>query len=433
MASSVHEVICMRWQSLETLHVPQFQQSAGTQLHFELGDSGDGVEVPETASDETRWILSWCISQEEPSQLQLTETHVQGHRGSFKRTIAFGSHLFPKASYHIEKGLIVLTADGSLHSLIPRDQGTHLSLLDELVTSTVDVRHDIERLGTPTTLNAFDFDMVETQRYVCIGGKTGSLLLVPPSCFDNDSTAKPFELQHSPSGYRAFFSKGAPSAITWAGCLGAFAPGLLCVLHADCSLRFWSVSKRQRLLVETLLQQSGQQGVVVPKAVGSMCSQNGHLRLVVHLEPKFGAQHQPQTVAVSMNLQIPQEGSIQAVNMRERMLEHDSLRFQTVLTHTRPSDPHSANTWLLSGSPSLHAITSSVSGQPHEEVCRTVLIEKQGVVTGQAHQPLQVGLSQHFTSSCRIAWAGTFSQAVCWFMGSHSCHTAAVSREQHIR
>lgn len=388
MTVPVHEVACLRWRLVETLHVPQ--QSTETELQFELANEGGGVSIPGTLPDSAQCILSWAISQHEPSQLQLTETHVHGQRSGCKRTVSFGSKLFPRAAYHPAKGLIVLTADGTLHSLLPRDQNSLLSLLDGLVTSSIDVKRHIDRLGIPTTLDAVSTTDAQDEGFFCIGGQTGAVLVVPPSCFDTESAAKPYELHHNPSGYRALFSKSTTSAVAWTNSLQPFASGLLCVLHADYSLRIWNVSKRRRLLVESLLQQSGQKELILPTAVGSVCNHQGHLRLVVHLEPKAGLHYVPQTIAVSMDIQIPQEGSIQIVNMRERMLEHDNLRFKTVLTHTHTSDAHPAQTWLLSITPSLHAITSSVSGQPHEESCRTVLIEKQGVDTGQRHQPLQV-------------------------------------------
>ena len=401
MGVPMHEVACLRWRLVETLQVPQ--QSTETELQFELANEGGGVAIPETALKSSHCILSWAILQQEPSQLQLTETHVHGQRSSCKRTISFGNKLFPQAAYHSITGMVVLTSDGSLHSLLQRDQSNHLSLLDGLVISSIDVKRHVDRLGTPKTLDAINATGNQNEGFFCIGGQTGAVLVVPLSCFDTESSASPYELHHNPSGYRALFSKSTTSAVTWTGSLQPFAPGLLCVLHADCSLRIWNVSKRQRVLVENLLQQSGQKGLMLPTAVGSVCNHEGHLRLVVHLEPKAGVQYQSQTIAVSMDIQIPQEGSLQIVNMRERMLEHDNLQFKTVLTHTHTLDAHSAQTWLLSSTPSLHAIASSVSGQPHEESCRTVLIEKQGVDTGQRHQPLQVRQMKFETASCMPA------------------------------
>ena len=388
MVAFVNEIACVHWRSVETLHVPL--QTTGTELNFELEDTGGGAVISGTASATADYILSWTITQSEPTKLHLTETHVEGHRSSCKRTVIFSSTLLPKAPFHSKHGLIVLTADGRLHSLLPRDQSGHQSLLEGLTISTVEVTRDLERLGAPTTLDVIKASKDQTEDFVCIGGQTGSLLVVPPGCLDGQTVIKPYELAHSSSGYRAFFSKSTSSAVTWTGSLEPFAPGLLCVLHEDCSLRFWNVSKRQRLLVENLLQQSGQKGLLVPTAVGSACHAQGHLRLVVHLKPKSGAHCQPQTVAVSMDIQIPQEGSLQVVNVRERMLEHSSLHFQSVLMHTGSSDAHPAQTWLLSSSPSLHSITSTVSVEPHAELCRATLIEKQGVDTGETHQPLQV-------------------------------------------
>lgn len=387
MVAFANEIVCVHWRSLETLHVPQ--QSPRREARFELADSGGGAVISGSASGTADYVLSWTITQSEPAKLHLTETHVEG-RGSCKKTVSFSSTLLTKASYHSQHGLVVLTADGSLHSLLPRDQSSHQSLLEGLTVSSIDLNGDIDRLGMPTTLDVLKASRNQTEDFICIGGQTGSLLVVPPSCLHGQTAIKPYELAHSPSGYRAFFSKSTTSAVTWAGSLEPFAPGLLCVLHEDCSLRFWNVNKRQRLLAENLLQQSGQKGLLVPTAVGSICHAQGHLRLVVHLEPKSGAQCQPQTVAVSMDIQILQEGSLQVVNMRERMLEHSNLRFQTVLMHTGSADVYPAQTWLLSGSSSLHSITSTVSGEPDAELCRANLIEKQGVNTGQKHQPLQV-------------------------------------------
>ena len=406
MVAFANEIACVHWHSLETLHVPR--QTPGTQVLVELADTGGGAVISGTASAAADCILSWTIAQSEPAKLHLTETHVEGHRSSCKRTINFGSTLLPRASFHSKHGLIVLTADGSLHSLLPRDHSSQQSLLEGLTVSSIDVTRDIDRLGTPTTLDVIQASRDQTEQIVCIGGQTGSLLVVPPGCLDGQTAVKPYELTHSSSGYRAFFSKSSSSAVTWTGSLEPFAPGLLCVLHEDCSLRFWNVSKRQRLLSETLLQQSGQKGLLVPTAVGSVCHAQGHLRLVIHLEPKSGAQCQPQTVAVSMDIQIPQEGSLQVVNMRERMLEHSDLRFQSVLTHTGSSD---AQTWLLSSSPSLHSIASTVSVEPHAELCRAILIEKQGVNTGETHQPLQV--TGRLPRACQSAFSDT---STCLFL-----------------
>ena len=376
--------------------------------------------IPGTAFGTADCILSWTITQSEPAKLHLTETHIEGHRSSCKRTVNFSSTLLPKASFHSEHGLIVLTADGSLHSLLPRDQSSHASLLEGLTVSSIDATRDIDRLGTPTTIDVIKASRDQTEDFVCIGGQTGSLLVVPPGCLAGKTAVKPYELAHSPSGYRAFFSKSTSSAVTWTSSLEPFAPGLLCVLHEDCSLRFWNVSKRQRLLAENLLQQSGQRGLLVPTAVGSVCHAQGHLRLVVHLEPKAGAQSQPQTVAVSMDIQTPQEGLLQVVNMRERMLEHSDLRVQTVLIHTGSSDAYPAQTWLLSSSPSLHSITSTVSGEPHAEMCTATLIEKQGVDTGEIRQPLQV------TGFLPSAWhSASFETSNCLF-SSQPLHISAL-------
>ena len=397
MVAFANEVACVGWRTLETLHVPR--QTPRTEVVIDLADTGGGAVISGTASAPADCILSWTITQSEPAKLHLTETHVEGHRSSCKRSVNFSSTLLPKASFHSTHGLIVLTADGSLHSLLPRDHSSQQSLLEGLTVSSIDVTRDVDRLGTPITLDVIKASRDQTEEVVCIGGKTGSLLVVPSGCLDGQTAVKPYELAHSPSGYRAFFSKSTSSAVTWTGSLEVFAPGLLCVLHEDCSLRFWNVSKRQRLLAEKLLQQSGQKGLLVPTAVGSVCHVQGHLRLVIHLEPKPGAQCQPQTVAVSMDMQIPQEGLLQVVNMRERMLEHSNLSIQTVLMHTGSSDAHSAQTWLLSSSPSLHSITGTVSSEPHAELCKATLIEKQGANTGETHQPLQVtGFLHHHGS-----------------------------------
>lgn len=389
MVPLVHEIACVRWRSLSCLHVPQ--HPTGTEIQFQLADSGGGAIISQTASDQHDYILSWTFSRGEPAKLQLTETHVQGDRISCRRTVNFGSNIFPKASYHSTHGLVVLTADGRLYTLLPRDRPSNQSLLDLLLVSSVDVSRDMERLGTPTTLEIIQTSRDPREELVCIGGQLGSLLVVPSACLDKKTAAKPYELTHSPSGYRAFFSKATTSAVTWTGSLDSFAPGLLCVLHSDCSLCFWDVNRRQRLLAESLLQQSGSRALLVPTAVGSLCTTQGHLRLVVHMEPKSGVPHcPPQTVAVSMDIQVLPDGLLQVVNMRERMLEHSSLCFQTILTHTGSSDANAAQTWLLSSTPSLHSITSNVSGEPHAESCRATLIEKQGVDTGPRHQPLQV-------------------------------------------
>jgi len=288
---------------------------------------------------------------------------------------------------------IVLTADGLLHSLALSDQLWHGSLLDGLATSSVNLRRELQKLGGPTTL-VLGTASKPDEASICIGGQTGSILVVPANCFETQSASGCHELHFTPSGYLGFFSKSSTPAVTWTASLQPFAPELLCALHSDCSLRFWNTRTQQRVLVENLLQQSGQRGHVTPTAVGSVCSAQGHLRLVVHLDPKADTGVPPQTVAVSMDLEQA-SGQLLALNMRERMLEHSHLRFQSILTHASTADAESAQTWLLSDAPSLHAIISSVSGTPHEESCRAILMEKQGVDTGSCQQKLQVCAIHH--------------------------------------
>ena len=395
---SLNEVACLRWRSLETLHVSP--ESHGTSVLINVTDAGSGVYIPSSGTNGVGCILSWAVSQAQPSQVQLTETHVGGERSNCRRKIGFGSTVFSTAVYHSSKGLIVLAADGILYSLLPLDQANQQSLLGALTVSSTDLKREIERIGAPSSLGLVDVSQNPAEQHVCIGGQTGGLLLVPPGCFDAQVHAKPYELQHRPSGYRALFAKGTTSAVTWTGLLGAFAPGILCALHSDYTLCFWSVKTRQRLLAEILLQQSGQKGHMTPACVGSVCSPQGHLRLVVHLRPNTKGYFQPQTVACSMDLQMPQEGSLQVVNMRERMLEQDDLHIKTVLMHSYTSNAPSTPTWLLSSSPSLRAITSNVSGQPHSESAQTVLIEKQGVDTGHGHISLQARSESTLLCSC---------------------------------
>ena len=91
-----------------------------------------------------------------------------------------------------------------------------------------------------------------------------------------------------------------------------------------------------------------------------------------------------------MDLQRLQDGQFQALNMRERMLEECDLRVKAVLSESSNADTDSAQTWLLSDSPALHAITSNVSGRPHEQ--SAILIEKQGLLHESTRQPLEVSL-----------------------------------------
>ncbi|KAL0045451.1 hypothetical protein WJX82_006982 [Trebouxia sp. C0006] len=255
-----------------------------------------------------------------------------------------------------------MTADGFLHSLALSDQFRHGSLLDGLATSSVNLRREVQKLGGPTTL-ALGTASKPDEASICIGGQTGCILVVPANCFETQSASGCHELHFTPSGYLGFFSKSTTPAVTWTASLEPFAPELFCALHSDCSLRFWNTTTQQRVLVENLLQQSGQKGHVTPTAVGSVCSAQGHLRLVVHLDPKADTGVPRQTVAVSMDLEQA-GGQLLALNMRERMLEHSHIRFQSILTHASTAD------------------------------AEAILMEKQGVDTGSGQQKLQDGLWQ---------------------------------------
>jgi len=381
----------MHWRSIDTVHVSQHADGSDI-LHVEPADVGGGI-APASTSSQSDGVFSWTISEAEPLDLQLTETYIDGQRGNCKLTVSFGAKLFPHAAFHPAKGIIVLTADGLLHSLALSDQLRHGSLLDGLATSSVNLRRELQKLGGPTTL-VLGTASKPDEASICIGGQTGSILVVPANCFETQSASGCHELHFTPSGYLGFFSKSSTPAVTWTASLQPFAPELLCALHSDCSLRFWNTRTQQRVLVENLLQQSGQRGHVTPTAVGSVCSAQGHLRLVVHLDPKADTGVPPQTVAVSMDLEQA-SGQLLALNVRERMLEHSHLRFQSILTHASTADAESAQTWLLSDAPSLHAVISSVSGTPHEESCRAILMEKQGVDTGSCQQKLQVCAIHH--------------------------------------
>ena len=395
----MQELSCLHWHPLDTLHISQ-HADAPEVLQVQSADVAGGV-APVPGSSESDGVLSWAFSIAEPSILQLLETHVDGQRSNNRLKVAFGAKLFAQACFHPTKGVIVLTADGMLHSLAVTDQSRqrHGCLLDELVISKVDLRRELQKLGGPTSLGLITASS-PTGFAVCVGGQTGSILLVPAVCFDTQSASGCHELQFTPSSYLGFFSKSTTPAVTWTCSLQQFDPQLLCALHSDCSLRFWNTRTQHRVLLENLLQQSGQKGQMTPTSVGSVCSAQGHLRLVVHLDPNHGSMHPPQTVAVSMDLQLS-NGQLLALNMRERMLEHSDLRFHTVLTNSTTADAESARTWLLSDAPSLHAITSSVSGRPHDISCRTTLIEKQGLATGSGQQELQVChvQSQHVPSA----------------------------------
>ncbi len=401
----------MHWRSIDTVHVSQHADGTDI-LHVESADVGSGIALA-SASSQSDCVLSWTFSEAEPLDLQLTETYIDGQRGNCKLTVSFGAKLFPQAAFHQTKGIIVLTADGFLHSLALSDQFRHGSLLDGLATSSVNLRREVQKLGGPTTL-ALGTASKPDEASICIGGQTGSILVVPANCFETQSASGCHELHFTPSGYLGFFSKSTTPAVTWTASLEPFAPELFCALHSDCSLRFWNTTTQQRVLVENLLQQSGQKGHVTPTAVGSVCSAQGHLRLVVHLDPKADTGVPRQTVAVSMDLEQA-GGQLLALNMRERMLEHSHIRFQSILTHASTADAESAQTWLLSDAPSLHAIISSVSGTPHEESCRAILMEKQGVDTGSGQQKLQVCAIHH----CRWSFA-----TVC--MHTHKCAKRSV-------
>lgn len=400
MASILQEMSCLHWRSINTLHVPQ-QADGQDVLHFPSADVGEGV-TPAVTVDENDCVLSWAFSRAEPSELQLTETHVDGQRSSSKRKVSFSTTVFPQACFHNRHGLVVLSADGALHRLVSRDQSSQDCLLDDFTSSSVDLRRELQRLGEPTVLG-FITASKPADDSIFIGGQTGSILIVPADCFDTHSPAGCHELQHTPKGYRSYFSRKPTPAVTWASPLHPFAPDLLCALHADCSLWFWNTRTQQRVLVENLLQQSGQKDHMMPTAVGSVCSAQGHLRLVVHLEPKADTMCEAQTVAVSMDLRQSPDGQLQALNMRERMLEHSKLSLNTVMTHRSTADAESAQTWLLSDAPSLHAVTSSVSGKPHEVSCKATLIEKQGVDRGSGNQAFQVrfALSSH-ACTCKV-------------------------------
>lgn len=385
MAATYDEVACFPSTSIIDVHEVQPDLAREPVVRFVPTDAGGGCIVNGTASD-AGIALTWTLSSSQPDHLNLTEVDLSGQRQLQTQCLRFGASIFPHVAMQQQR-LFTLTKDGFLFSLQPGQSG-HQSLLQGMSITSLDLHAELRKLGTPTLL-AVTQDQSQAPSAVLIGGQSGSLLVVPISCFSTQSTARSYELQETASRYLGFFGKSSTPAVVWASTLWPASPELTCVLHEDFSLRFWNLRTRHRVSAGALLQQSGQRANLVPAKVGAVCTAKGHLRLVVHLEPKDGSAEQPQTVAVSMDLQPAADGSLQVLNMKERMLEQSDTSFSCIVSQQDTADPHTAHTWLLSPSPSLHAISSSVSASS-AETSDTALVEAQGMAPQPAQQDLQV-------------------------------------------
>lgn len=354
-------------------------------LDFEPRDVGDGCILASDGAGAST-VISWTLESSRPNHLHLAETDLAGQRSVHRATIDLGAPLLPFVSVQQQR-LVALSADGLLHSLQLPTQG-HQPALQGLSTTSCDIHAELQKLGQPTVLSVTQSGN-SAQDVILIGGSNGSVLVLPMGCFRAKSAAGAFELQETSSRYLSFFGKSTVSPVLWGSSLHPFSPELICVVHQDLSMRFWNVRTRQKVSTGSLLQQSGQQSHLTPSTLGAVCNPSGHLRLVVHLQPKQGSSWQAQTVAVSMDLRQATDGSMQVANMRERLLEQSHASFSAVLTQQDTEDPHTAHTWLLSPAPSLHAISSSV-GAPTDEQLQTKLIERQGWGIEAGPQDLQV-------------------------------------------
>ena len=386
MAAVYDEVICFASASITAARAVHAEHTRGAVLRFRCADVGDGCILHGHAPGDGV-ALTWALDSSQPDHLQLTEVDLSGQRSVHTGRFELEASLFPHVATQQQR-LIALTEDGYLHSLELRGQLGHQSIFQGLSVASLDLHAELRKLGTPTHLTV-THDSTKAHAVVLIGGQSGSLLVVPISCFTAKSATGSYELQDTASRYLSFFGKSTAPAIVWASALRPVSSELVCILHEDFSMRFWNIRTKHRLSAGTLLQQSGQRANLVPSKVGAVCSTQGHLRLVVHLQPKEGSTEQPQTVAVSMDLQQASDSSLQVLNMKERLLEQSDSIFSCILSQQDTADPHSAHTWLLSTHPSLHAISSSVSASG-EVAYHTTLVEEQSLAMQTEQYNLQV-------------------------------------------
>ena len=386
MAAAYDEVVCFASASITAVREVHAEHSREAVVRFNCADAGAGCVVHDDASG-AGIALTWTLNSSQPDHLHLTEVDLSGQRSVYAGRFEFEASLFPHLATQQQR-LVALTEDGFLHSLDLPGQLGHQSLFQGLSVTSLDLHAELRKLGTPTLL-AVMHDSTKANEVVLIGGQSGSLLVVPIACFSAKSASGSYELHDTASRYLSFFGKSTVPAVVWASALRPVSSELVCMLHEDFSMRFWNIRTKHRLSAGTLLQQSGQRVNLVPSKVGAVCSTQGHLRLVVHLQPKEGSSGQPQTVAVSMDLQQASDGSLQVLNMKERMLEQSDTTFSCILSQQDTADPHSAHTWLLSPDPSLHAISSSVSASS-ELAYHTTLVEEQALTMQTEQHNLQV-------------------------------------------
>lgn len=401
MAATYDEVACFATASItdsRQVHVEPVHEAV---VRFDLAERGGGCVAASQASH-VGLAQTWTLDSSAPTYLHLCEVDLTGQRSVRNGRIVFDATLFPEVVAQ-EQRLIAVTDDGFLHSIqLPRHQ-SHESLTQGLSITSMDLHAELRRLGAPACL-AVTCGSPQVPEAVLIGGQSGSLLVVPVKCFSTQSATGSFELQETASRYLSFFGKSTVPAVVWASALRPISADLVCVLHKDFSMRFWNIKTRLRVATAQLLQQSGHKANLIPGRVGAICGAQGHFRLVVHLKPNEDSDEQPQTAAVSMDIQSASDGSLQVVNMKERMLEVSNTDFSCILSQQDTSDPHSAHTWLLSPTPSLHAIASSVSA-PSDTAYHTTLIEKHGlaVQAGEHHLQVRLHLASTMPASCHVA------------------------------
>lgn len=386
MAAAYDEVACFAAASITETRKVSADTVREPAIRFRPADGGGGSCL-HSQGFSANAALTWTLDSSHPSHLQLTEVDLRGQRPLRTGQLEFDASLFPGVAVQ-QQGLVALTEDGVLHSIQLPGQQSQQSILQGLSVTSLDVHAELRRLGDPTHL-AVTHDSHRAPAVVAIGGQNGSLLVVPFKCFSTKSATGSFELLETASRYLSFFGKNTVPAVIWSSALSPISSELICVVHEDFSMRLWSIKTRHRVAAGALLQQSGQRANLTPVRVGAVCNDQGHLRLVVHLQPKEGSPEQPQTIAVSMDLVQASDGSLQVLNMKERMLEQSDTCFSCILSQQDTADPHSAHTWLLSPAPSLHAMSSSVSASS-DETHHTDLVEKQGRADQPGHHDLQV-------------------------------------------
>ncbi|MEW5310011.1 MAG: hypothetical protein WDW38_001846 [Sanguina aurantia] len=268
---------------------------AGTHLPFPVGLAGGSIMCPHFAAAEDQGIL-WQIDNSSAATLRLTDfklSQCQLHRPV---VIPVHCQLFPAvvllqgSNPDPSVSVVALLADGSLMlvTLFPTAAVTSSHPPQQQQQQQQPCPHEAQSIsissllsphGTPTSLGA-------TPEHLCIGCSSGVVLCIPVAALLSaassnslslPASAQAFELRNSGWGSSitgliasAWQGTGARPAAALA-CMpvtsspaasptngsrltsGGRSSELLVVAYDDCSVACWSVTKRQQLFADTLL------------------------------------------------------------------------------------------------------------------------------------------------------------------------------------